>query len=106
MRELPVPETEEALTDAVNSVFYAGDRIALVRGGRRVAALVPVEEGDLLERFEDEADLELAKAALAEGGEPVPWDELRALLERPAAAVAYALGVAEAEIERIGGSRG
>ena len=58
------------------------DRVT--RRGRAVAAIVPIEDLDLLERMEDELDLRAAREALADPGNatPIPWDEVEAELGR------------------------
>lgn len=45
----------------------AGERIAVTSHGRPRYALVPVEDLELLERLEDEADVRAAKKALTDG---------------------------------------
>jgi prevent-host-death family protein len=64
----------------VNRVRFGGERLSLTRRGRAVAALVSVEDAELLERLEDEADLDAARRALAEPGSAVRWDALKAEL--------------------------
>ncbi|MEX1141598.1 MAG: type II toxin-antitoxin system Phd/YefM family antitoxin [Thermoleophilaceae bacterium] len=71
-------DARESLADVVNRVRYTGERLTLTRRGRPVAALVSVEDAELLERLDDETDLEAARRALAEPGDPVPWDRLKA----------------------------
>jgi len=78
VNELPLSNARESLADVVNRIRFGGERIALTRHGRPVAALVPVADAELLERLEDAADLDVARAAIAEGGEPVAWDALKA----------------------------
>ncbi len=36
--------------------------------------------GKQIEAREDEADVKAAREALAEGGEPIPWEEIKAQL--------------------------
>jgi nitroreductase len=52
------------------------------RQGRRVAAIVPPELAAEIEieAAEDEADV-AARAALEEGGEPIPWEQVKAELD-------------------------
>jgi PHD/YefM family antitoxin component YafN of YafNO toxin-antitoxin module len=58
------------------------ERVLLVRRGKNVAALVPVEDLDLVEKIEDQIDLEEARAALAEANQKgtIPWKKLKAEL--------------------------
>jgi PHD/YefM family antitoxin component YafN of YafNO toxin-antitoxin module len=57
------------------------ERVVLMRGGKRVAVVVPVEDLALLEALEDRLDLEDAKRAEAEarrkGEKPIPWERVR-----------------------------
>ena len=56
------------LADAINRVAYAGERIVLERRGKRVAALVSVDDLVLLEELENQADIKAARKALKEKG--------------------------------------
>ncbi|MCD0480954.1 type II toxin-antitoxin system Phd/YefM family antitoxin [Streptacidiphilus sp. ASG 303] len=48
--DIPVTQARAALADLVNRVAYGGERIALTRHGRTVAALVPAEDLERLRR--------------------------------------------------------
>ncbi len=49
--------------------------------GRRTGVLLPIEVfEELVEAAEDLEDMRAADAARAEGGEPVPWEEVKAEL--------------------------
>jgi len=49
--------------------------------GRRKAVLLPVEEYQaLIEAAEDLEDIRAADDARAEGGEPIPWEQVKAEL--------------------------
>ena len=49
--------------------------------GKRTAVLLPIEVfEELVEAAEDLEDMRAADAARAEGGEPVPWEEVKAEL--------------------------
>lgn len=66
MVQVGIAEIRDNLADALNKVAYAGERVVLARRGKGVAALVSMEDLELLERMEDEADVRDAKRALAE----------------------------------------
>ena len=76
MVQVGIKEIRDNLADALNKVAYAGERIVLARRGKGVAALVSMEDLELLEKMEDEADVRDAKRALAEmkrkGEKPIP----------------------------------
>jgi prevent-host-death family protein len=65
-------------SDLINRVAYGKDRIVLTRRSRPLAALVPIEDMELLEEIEDRADLKAARAALREVKRKgtIPLDEV------------------------------
>lgn len=75
-----VSEARSAFADLVNRAAYAGERVRVVRRGRAIAAIVPIADIELLERLEDEFDLEAARAALADpdNDTTIPWEQVKA----------------------------
>ena len=85
MSELPVdgtPGVASAARDAAR-----GHLVYLTEHGERLAAIVPAEfaealegmsEEDARELLEDLADAAAARQALAEPGESIPWEQVRA----------------------------
>ena len=59
-------DARENLADVLNRVAYAKDRVRITRRGKEVAAVVPIEDLELIERLEDEIDIREAKKALRE----------------------------------------
>ncbi|MCC7409242.1 MAG: type II toxin-antitoxin system Phd/YefM family antitoxin [Phycisphaeraceae bacterium] len=84
MTKMSIIEARENLSDVLNRVSYAGERVLLERRGKPTAALVSVEDMELLEALEDREDIRAAKRAIAEakrkGEKPIPWTELKAKL--------------------------
>jgi prevent-host-death family protein len=80
--DVPLSTARDSLAEMVNRVRFGGERLTLTRRGRPVAAVVSVEDAELLERLEDAADLEAARRALAEPGDPVEWNAVKADLSR------------------------
>lgn len=74
----------DAFSDTINKVVYQGERIRLERHGKVVAAIVPAEDLELLERIEDRLDLEEARVALADAKRrgTIPWQKVKAALRR------------------------
>lgn len=70
-----VSEAREEFADLVNRAAYGHERVLVSRRGRAVAAIVPIEDVEFLERLEDEQDLASARAALAdpENAVSMPW---------------------------------
>ncbi len=64
------------LADALNRVAYGGERVILERRGKGVAALVSMEDLELLEEIENRLDVEAALKARAEGGKPIPLEKV------------------------------
>lgn len=70
---LPASKARERLADVLNAASVRGDRVVLERHGKDVAAIISIEDLELLERLEDRYDLELSEEALAESDERIPW---------------------------------
>jgi prevent-host-death family protein len=77
--EIPVTEARTQLAEVIEHAG-TGEIIYLTRHGRRVAAIVPVDGAEALERAEDAYLSRLAAQAEAEGGEPIPMADLIAEL--------------------------
>jgi prevent-host-death family protein len=76
MTRVSTTQARESLSDVINRVVYQGERIILERHGKDVAAMVPVEDLQLLEELEDRMDLEEARKRLKEPGR-IPWKEIK-----------------------------
>jgi prevent-host-death family protein len=81
MPRLPTSKARSAFAHTLNRVARRRERIALVRRGKVVAALVPVEDLARLEAMEDREDVAEAERAEKEGAEkgerPVPWEKVK-----------------------------
>jgi prevent-host-death family protein len=75
-----IAEIRDKLADAINRVAYGGERVVLERRGKAVAVLVSVEDAELLERLETDADLNAVRKARKEGGKPIPLQQVAAEL--------------------------
>ena len=76
MTRVPATEARDAFAETLNRVAYRGERIVLHRHGKNMAALIPIEDLELLEQIEDRLDLEAARKALKERGR-VAWAQLK-----------------------------
>ena len=81
MVHIGLTQIRSAFHDTIRKVQFGGERVILERQGRPVAALVPLEDLELLEEIEDQYLDGLADAAEAEPGEDIPWEEVRAKAE-------------------------
>lgn len=79
--KLDATEARQEFAETLNRVAYGKDRVIVHRHGKPIAALVPIEDYELLEQMEDDVDVEEAKRILADPGEtPQPWEEVKAEL--------------------------
>lgn len=73
-------EARKHLADIVNRVAYGREPVILTRRGEEVAALVSMEELELLRQPEDAMNIRDARKALAEPGANIPakefWEKL------------------------------
>ena len=82
MSERRISEARESFSTTVNRVAFGGERVVLTRHGRRVAAVVPIEDLELLEQIEDARDLDDVRSALADpqNRERIAWNDLKSQL--------------------------
>ena len=78
MTTIPITEAREHLADLGNRVALRGERLVVERRGKNLFALVPVEDVELLERLEDELDLDAIRAA--KDSPAKPWVEVKKAL--------------------------
>jgi len=73
-------DARKHFADIVNKVAYGKKPVVLTRRGQEVAALVSIDEFELLQQIEDHIDIEDAKKALAETGDNISakevWEQL------------------------------
>jgi prevent-host-death family protein len=77
MGMLSAAEFRASTAKALNRVAFGKERLLLGRRGEPLAALISLEDLELLRSLEDRADLAAMDEAEREGGEPVPWDALK-----------------------------
>jgi antitoxin Phd len=75
-----IAKVRNNLADALNRAAYGGERVILERRGKPVAALVSMDDLELLEQLENEADLKAVRKARKEGGKPIPLAKVKARL--------------------------
>ncbi len=83
MKRMNTTAVWEGLSDVLNQVAYAEERIVLNRRGKDVAALVSMEDLLLLQVLEDKPDNEAAEIALQEAGASIPWEQVKKELGLP-----------------------
>jgi prevent-host-death family protein len=66
MSKISTKEARDQLSTVISRAAFAKERVILTRHGKAIAAVVPIEDIELLEELENRIDLEDARAALAE----------------------------------------
>jgi prevent-host-death family protein len=79
---LETTKAKDAFGDTLNRAAYGKERIILTRRGKPIAALVPLDDLELLDALENAADAEEVQAAREEAarGEVVPWETVKSEL--------------------------
>ena len=82
MTDISTGDARKNLAEILNRVAYAKERVVLTRHGRQVAALVPIEDLDLLTRLKHAVRRKDVADAISEWerGDSVGWDDLKAEL--------------------------
>jgi len=85
MTTVSAEEARNQLSEIINRAAYGREPTIVTRRGKRVAAIVSIEDLELLEAvldaLEDEVDLPVIKERLRnfeETGEGVPWERIKA----------------------------
>ncbi len=81
MSSISISKVRSAFADTLNRVSYGKERVILRRRNKDIAALVPIEDLQLIEEIEDRIDIEDARKALEEyerTGEAISIEEYRA----------------------------
>ncbi len=66
MIEVSLVEAHERFLEVVDRADEAKERIYLTRAGKRIAAIVPIEDVETIEKIEDRIDRRALKRARAE----------------------------------------
>lgn len=80
MTRMQASKARDDFSDTLNRVAYTGERVVLRRHGKDIAAIVPIEDLEMIEAIEDRIDVEAAKKALKEKSPSIPWKKLKAEL--------------------------
>ena len=64
-------DARKNFADIVNKVAYGKEPVILTRRGQKIAALISIDELQLLQKIEDHIDIEDAKKALEKPGENI-----------------------------------
>ncbi len=71
------------LAEIANEVAYAGKRVVLTRKGKKLVAIVSIDDLEVLEAIEDRIDLDDARKALASAKKSgtTSWESLKRKLD-------------------------
>jgi prevent-host-death family protein len=72
---LTASEARQNFSDILNRAAYGGERVIVHRGKKPVAAVVPMEDLEMLEQIEDRVDLEEVRKRLKEPN--IPWSKIK-----------------------------
>ncbi len=82
MTRVSVADARKDFAEIINRATYAHERTIIARHGTDVAAVISIDElrllDALIEKWEDEADIADANAALLEAREDlIPWETIK-----------------------------
>ncbi len=76
MQNITTYEAKNTFSDLLNRVALKKERFILTDRGRSLAAIIPMDELELLRKLEDRMDTEAAEKALEEPG-TIPWEDAK-----------------------------
>jgi prevent-host-death family protein len=79
MVEITTVEAREQFAEVVNRAAYGKERLILTRRGKALAAIVPIDDLELIRAIEDQIDREAIEEALRDVAEhgTIPLDEVK-----------------------------
>ncbi len=85
MTDVSTGDARKNLAEILNRVAYGKERVILTRHGRQVAAIVPMEDLDLLTRLRQAVQRRDVSDALSEQerGDSTSWSALKKELDLP-----------------------
>ncbi len=78
--KLTASEARQNFSDILSRAEYRGERVIVHRGKKAVAAVVPIEDVEFLEKLEDEIDIAAAREAL-KNPRTIPWETIKKQLK-------------------------
>jgi PHD/YefM family antitoxin component YafN of YafNO toxin-antitoxin module len=79
MTSINITETDARIKTAIDSAIENNRRVVIRRGRKKIAAIVSVEDLELLEKIEDQLDIAAADKAMLEPGS-ISLEELKKIL--------------------------
>ncbi len=81
INKITTAEARKNFADVVNNVAYGKDTVVLTRRGKELAALVSIEDLQLLQQIEDNQDIEDAWNVKDEPGKNIKLSDLKKELD-------------------------
>ncbi len=76
-------KARESFSELLNETGFGGHRIVVTRKGKAVAAIVPLEDLDIIQQFEDQKDSAQALHILSDpGSEYISWNQAKKELKK------------------------
>jgi len=79
MTKVSAKQARDSFSDTLDRVRVNRERIVVQRNGKDIAALIPMDDLELLQELEDAVDARAAREALADPTR-IPWEKLKASL--------------------------
>ena len=81
MSALDASEARDKFADTINRAAYGKERVIVKRRGKPIAAMIPIQDLELLEELEDTIDMEKARRIMADPTEEArPWAKVKSEL--------------------------
>lgn len=77
MKLITTAEARNQFSDLINQAAFGKEPVILTRRGKKIAAIVSIEDLELLERLEDERDVRAAQAILAAKEPTISQEDLK-----------------------------
>ena len=78
MKSVPITDARASFGMLVNRAGLRGERILLTRNGKPIAAIVPFEDAEFMQKREDEIDIREADRIMSRGGKATPLAQVEA----------------------------
>jgi len=80
MAKMTTSQAAKRFAETIHKVSTNGERIILRRGGKNLAAIVPIEDWKAFELLEDRLDVASARRSKRQKGKPIPLEKVAAEL--------------------------
>ncbi len=71
-----VSQVRSEFSEILNRLLYQGERVTIERHGKKIAAMITVEDLELLQMLEDHLDMDAIRKARKES-DITPWEDIK-----------------------------